>query len=403
MFDKSCESNKAWRGWMAVLGILVATSIATPAAAAERDLKLGFIGTLSGRGAVVGLATWQGIELGLEMNGGRLGGVKTTVVKADDQFKPDVGRQEAVKLLRQDRVDIVIGPQFSNVMMAVFKLIVNNKTPLLSAVAGPSPIAGRQCSPYFFNTSWQNDETHEAMGHYLTEKGVKSIYMLAPNYQAGRDTLNGFKRFFKGKIVGETYTGLTQFDFSSELAAIRAAKPAAVYIFYPGGFGINFVKQYAQSGLRDEIPLYSASSIDGSNLSAMGDTALSTFQSASWNADLKNAANAKFVAAFEKKYGKVPSFYSAQGYDTVQLLNSAIAAVGGKYTDTTALLAALRKADFQSVRGAFKFNVNQFPIEDFYLLEVIKSPEGTPVQVMRETIFRGHKDAYAHECHMPKP
>lgn len=367
-----------------------------------QQLKVGFIAPLSGTVAVTGKQGLDGFNLFLDMNGGKLGGVPATVIAKDDQAKPDLGLQAANELIERDKVDVMVGPFFSSVIMAAYKPITNAKIPMIGPVGGPSIIAGKQCSPYYFSTSWQNEEPHEAMGQYLQDKGLKRVYILAPNYLAGKETLNGFKRRFKGEIVGEVYTPLNQLDFAAEIAQIRQAKPEAVYVFYPGGFAINFVKQYGQSGVSKDIPLYSASTIDDTTLTAIGDAALGTVQTASYHRDLDNPANKRFREAFVKKYNYEPSFYSAYSYDAAQLLDAAIKQVGGKVADRSALIAALEQANFDSVRGKFKFNHNHFPIQDFYRLEVI-AKGGKVEQVSREVVLEDKSDAYAHECKMGKP
>jgi branched-chain amino acid transport system substrate-binding protein len=371
---------------------------AGPATAADKA-KIGFIATFSGPIGVIGQHMIDGFTLGIEHAGGKLGGLPVEVVKEDDQLKPDVGLQVAKKLLERDRVDFVVGTVFSNVMMAIYKPIVDARVFLIGSNAGPSPIAGAQCSPWFFSVSWQNDQPHEAMGKHVQDKGVKRVYLMAPNYQAGKDALTGFKRYFKGEVVGEVYTQINQTDYSAELAQLRAAKPDALYTFHPGGLGVNFVKQYAQAGLMSEVPFYSAFTIDETTLKAQGDAAVGTFGTAFWSADLKNPVNERFVAEFRKKFGYEPSTYSAQSYDAALLLDAGIKAVGGKIEDKDALRAAFRKADFRSVRGAFKYNTNHFPIQNFYLRQVVK--EGGDLKlVSRGLVFSDHADVYAKDCKM---
>jgi branched-chain amino acid transport system substrate-binding protein len=371
---------------------------AAPAQAQQKPLKIGFIATFSGPGGILGQHLYDGFMLAVEQAGGKLAGVPTEVIKEDDQFKPDIGLQAAQKLLEKDKVDIVSGIVFSNVMMAVYKPITDSKTILVSANAGPAPIAGKLCSPYFFSTAWQNDAPHEAMGKYIRDKGVKRLYLMAPNYQAGKDALTGVKRQFKGELAGEVYTNISQLDFAAEIAQMRASSPEALYVFCPGGLGISFVKQYAQAGLTKQIPLYSAFTVDTTTLEAQGEAAIGTFQTAFWNPDLKVPANEKFVAAFESRYGYVPSTYAAQAFDAAQLIASAAKAVGGDLTKKEAVIAAMQEADFPSIRGAFKFNTNHFPIENFYLLETVKGEDGKLKQVTRATIFESHADAYAADC-----
>lgn len=377
---------------IAALGLL-----AGPAAA--QSVKIGFIATFSGPAGSLGRDLYDGFMLGIDHAGGKLGGLQPEVIKEDDQLKPDIGLQAAQKLIQRDRVNFVSGIIFSNVMMAAYKPVIDSQTFLVSSNAGPSQIAGAQCSPYFFSTSWQNDQPHEAMGKYLQDKGVKRVYLMAPNYQAGKDALTGFKRYFKGEVVDEVYTTVNQPDYSAEIAQLRAAKPEALYVFYPGGMGVNFVKQYAQAGLTKTVPLYSAFTVDASTVEAQGDAAIGTFGTAFWTIDLKNPVNQKFVADYRRKYNYDPSTYSAQAYDSALLIDSAIKATGGKLDNKDGLRDAMRKADFKSVRGTFKFNNNHFPIENFYLYETVRE-NGKLLQIDRGTVFTDHADAYGKDCPM---
>lgn len=383
----------------ALLGLsLSALAFAMPASAADK-VKIGFISTFSGPQGVLGRELLDGFNLALKQAGGKLGGIETEIVQGDDQAKPDVGVQLAEKMIERDKVDVVTGINFSNVMLAVAKPVLENKTILLSINAGPSQLAGAGCSPYYFNVAFQNDNVPEAMGQYLTQKGVKSVYLLAPNYPAGKDMLAGFKRFYKGNIVGEVYTQFNQPDYAAELAAIRAAKPDAVFYFYPGGMGVNFLKQFAQAGLKSEIPLYGPSfSLDQTVLPAVGDAALGTFSTAFWSEKTDNAVNKAFVEAFEAAYGRIPSPYAATGYDGARLLDKAIAGTGGKVKDRAALAKAIKDAKFDSVRGNFRFNRNHYPIQDYALYEVVKDDKGRLVNAYRAPVLTGHEDAYVKEC-----
>lgn len=383
----------------ALLGLsLSALAFAMPASAADK-VKIGFISTFSGPQGVLGRELLDGFNLGLKQAGGKLGGIETEIVQGDDQAKPDVGVQLAEKMIERDKVDVVTGINFSNVMLAVAKPVLENKTILLSINAGPSQLAGAGCSPYYFNVAFQNDNVPEAMGQYLTQKGVKSVYLLAPNYPAGKDMLAGFKRFYKGNIAGEVYTQFNQPDYAAELAAIRAAKPEAVFYFYPGGMGVNFLKQFAQAGLKSDIPLYGPSfSLDQTVLPAVGDAALGTFSTAFWSEKTENAANKAFVEAFEAAYGRIPSPAAATGYDGARLLDKAIAGAGGKVKDRAALAKAIKDAKFESVRGAFRFNRNHYPIQDYALYEVVKDDKGRLVNAYRAPVLTNHEDAYVKEC-----
>jgi branched-chain amino acid transport system substrate-binding protein len=376
-----------------------ATLLGTVAAQAQ-EVRIGFLTTLTGPLAPLGQHARDGFNLAVEEAGGKLGGVATKVIVEDDQLRPDVAVQLATKLAERDKIHILTGVIFSNVAMAAVKPAVQNKVFLISPNAGPSQLAGKQCSPWFYATAWQNDQPHEAMGAHLQGSGVKKVYLVAPNYNAGKDAMQGFKRAYKGEVVGESYPGMNQLDFAAEISQIRAAKPDAIYVFLSGGMGVNFTKQYAQAKLAGEIPMYSAFTIDAITLPAVGEAAVGTFQSNLWNADLKIAANEKFVAAFQKKYGYLPSNYAAQSYDTARLIDAALRQAAGKVEDKKAFAAALRNVKFESVRGPFAFNSNNFPVGNFYLLETVKRPDGKVEQVTRKTILTNAKDAYFGDCTM---
>jgi len=368
--------------------------------AAER-IKIGFISTLSGPNAAIGADIRDAFQLAVKVNGGKLGGVPVEVLVGDDQFKPDVGRQLAEKYVKLDKVNFLTGIVFSNIMLAAVPLAFENKTIYVSPNAAPSPFAGKQCNPYLFVASWPNDAYHEAAGQHATNKGYKNAYLIAPNYQAGKDSLAGFKRYYKGKVVAEVYTQLGQLDYSAELAQVRAAKPDALYIFLPGGMGINFVKQFVGTGLSSEVPLIVPGFGDDQDIiRPVGDAMLGLFDTAHWALDFDNAANRKFVAAFEQEYKRLPSVFAAQGWDTAMLIAAAVRDTKGRVEDVEAVRKALRAARFDSVRGAFKFNRNQMPIQNYYLRVVGKDAQGRLVNKTIGTVFKDHGDAYVQECSM---
>jgi branched-chain amino acid transport system substrate-binding protein len=383
-----------------IIATLAAAAFATGAFAADR-IRVGFISTLSGPSAALGVDIRDGFQLALKLNGGRLGGLPAEVVIADDQFKPDLGRQAAQKMVQLDKVHFLTGIVFSNIMLASVPVAFENKTIYVSPNAAPSPLAGKDCNPYFFVASWPNDAYHEAAGQHATDKGYKSAYLIAPNYQAGQDSLAGFKRFYKGKVVAEVYTKLGQLDYSAELAQVRAAKPDALYIFLPGGMGINFIKQFVAAGLSQDVPLIVPGfGSDQDIIRPVGAPMLGLFDTAHWALDLDNAANKKFVAAFEKEFNRLPSVFAAQGYDTALLIDAAVRDTKGKVEDVEAVRRALKAARFDSVRGAFKFNRNQMPIQNYYLRVVAKDSKGRIVNKTIGTVFKDHGDAYVQDCRM---
>jgi len=373
-----------------------------PAMAQKKSVKIGFVSTFSGPVAVIGNNMRDSFELALDHMGHKMGGLPVEVIYEDDGFKPAIGRQKTEKLIQSDHVDFLVGYIWSNVLLASLKPAVDSKTFIISANAGPHQIAGELCSPYFFSTSWQNDQTPQAMGLYMNQKGVKSVFLIGPNYAAGKDMLAGVASTFKGKVVGrELTTWPTQLDFSAELAKAKAANPDAIFVFYPGKAGVQFLSQYAQAGLKGKIPLYTAFTIDELSLPLQKDLALGVPGAQEWVNDLPNAANKKFVSDFEKKYpGKKPSFYGAQSYDAANLIASAVKAVNGNLSDKKAVEAALKKADFNSVRGNFKYGNNHFPIQNFYLQDVVKNDKGEFVLKTVATIVKDNQDMYHDKCPM---
>lgn len=368
-------------------------------APASAQVKIGFMATMSGPSALLGQDQYDGFMLGIEHSGGKLGGQAVEVLREDDQLKVDVGVQTIQKFIEKDKVDIITGVTFSNVMMAISKPLADSGSIFVGSNAGPAPLAGAQCNQNFFFTSWQNDNQAEVMGKYAMDKGYKNVYAMAPNYQAGKDFIAGFKRTYKGKIAGEVYTTLGQPDYSAEIAQMQAANPDALFVFYPGGMGVTFVRQLRQAGALGKIPLMGTSTTDGSTLPALKQTALGALTGTFWGPDFKNPVSQKFVADFRKKHNRIPSQYAAQAYDAALLINSALNKTKGNAKDKAALRTALKAADFKSLRGNFKFNNNGFPIQDMHVFQVITSD--VPGEVTLGTVatpLKGHSDAYAANC-----
>jgi branched-chain amino acid transport system substrate-binding protein len=383
-----------------VLSASVALGIA-PAMAQSKSVKIGFITTLSGPTAVIGEDMRNSFELALDHLGRKMGGLPVEVIYEDDAQKPDVGLQKTQKLIQSDKVDFVIGHIWSNVLLASYKPVIDSETFLISANAGPNQIAGELCSPWFFSTSWQNDQTPQAIGTYMTQKGVKSVYLLGPNYAAGKDMLQGVQATYKGQVVGQDLTKWPdQLDFSAELTKVKAAKPEAVFVFYPGAAGVQFLNQYAQAGLKGTIPLYTAFTIDSLSLPRQKDLAIGVPGAQHWVNDLPNDANKKFVADFKAKHKNYPSFYGAQSYDAANFVNSAVVAVKGDLTKKDAMRAEMRKANYASVRGPYKYGNNHFPIQNFYLQDVVKDAEGMLTLKTVATIVKDSQDEHHTKCPM---
>ena len=377
--------------------------------AADR-IKVGFVSTLSGPGAGLGVDIRDGFNLAIKQLNGKLGGLPAEVIVADDQQSPDVAKQAADKFLKKDKVDFMTGIVFSNIMLAVGPTVFENQTFYISANAGPSQYAGDQCNPFFFNVAWQNDNLHEAVGKIVQDKGYKNVVIVTPNYPGGKDAVSGFKRYYapkeapsggKGRIAEEIYTKLGQLDYAAELAQIRSLKPDALFFFLPGGMGINFVKQFVAAGLSRDTQLFAPGfSADEDVIKAVGAPMMGMFNSSHWAHDMDNPENRRFVADFQKEYGRLPSLYASQGYDAAFMMDAAVRDVKGKVEDKAALKKALEAKNFKSVRGDFRFNSNHYPVQNYYLRVIGKDGSGRITNRLMGTIFTNHADAYVAQCKM---
>ena len=380
----------------------VLTLMASPAAA---DIKIGFVTTLTTPVAVIGKDMRDAVELAMEHIGGKMAGEDVEIIYADDEFNSQKGKQATERLVLRDDVDIVAGYIWSNVLLASAPVVLNANKILISANAGPSPLAGAQCNANFFNIAWQNDQTPMALGELLNQQGVDSLYLVAPNYAAGQNMVAGVERTFKGKVVGKDMTVWpSQRDWSAELSKVKAAKPDGVFTFYPGPAGPAFIKQYQQAGLEGQVPLYSVYTLDSISLplfqKAGMETVLGTKMTQFWAPDLDNAVNKKFVADFRKKYGRYPSFYAAQSYDAIMFIKSGVEAMSGDIGNIDGMRAALKKADFDSIRGDFSFGNNHFPIQNFYERTVVKDADGNWTTAVGRAVLKDHQDPYASQCKM---
>ena len=375
--------------------------LSTAALAADK-LRVGFMSTLSGPAAAIGVDIREGFNLAVKHAGGNLGGIPLDLQIADDQLKPDVAKQIVDRFLLQQKSHVISGVVFTNVLLPVIPGILESKTFYVSPNTGPNDYAGAKCNPYFFAAAWQSEDIPSAMGKFVSDRGIKNVYLISANYPGGRENLSGFKRLYKGKIVDEVYTPMNQLDFSVDLANMQAKKPEAVFIFLPGGMGINFIKQFAAAGLSKEIQLFVPGySADEDTIKPVGSALLGAVNTSHWGHDMDNPQNKKFVGDFEKDFGRLPTMYASQGYDTAMLIDSAVKKVKGNVEDKAAFRKALQAADFKSVRGAFKFNTNQFPIQDYYLRVVRTDEKGRITNRLMGKILTNHQDSFVSQCKMP--
>lgn len=381
--------------------LLFAIPAASPASAEDAPLKIGFLSTFSGGSALSGQAMLDGFKVGLKHLNGRLGGRQVHLILGDDQMKPDIGLQIAQKMIESDHVDLLTGMVLSNVMLAVTRAFEPAQIPFISLNAGPSPLAGKQCNKYFFADSYELDQASEAMGIYLNQQRVKNLFLLASNYQAGKDMITGLKRRYTGKILGEIMSPFGAMDYASEIAQLRQAKPDGVFFFYTNVAAINFLKQFQGDGLKDVIPLYATTfSLDQSLLPSVGTAADGILSTSMWGEGLDIPANRTFVKEYNAAYGQLPPLFAMTGYDGALLMNAALTETGGKTDNKDALIHAFETAKFPSVRGSFRFNTNHFPIQDFYLLKVSRDEQGRAVNKVMSTVVKDMQDPYVSQCPM---
>ena len=386
--------------YRALTPLLVAatTAFLVGGANAQDKIRIGLIYTLSGPPSALGQQSKNAFELAVKDLGGKMGGKEVELFVADDTLKPDVAVQKVHELVERDKVDIIVGPIFSNVLQAIHKPVMDSGKILISTNAGASSFAGALCNPHFFVTSYQNDQIYAALGKVANEKGYKRVYAMVPNYQAGKDALAGFKSTYTGTLIEESLVPLNNLDFAPEVSKLNAANPDALFTFMPGGLGINLIKQMKQSGVQGKFPVISAFTADEATLPVLGDAADGIFGALTWAPTMDNPQNKKFVAEYEAAYNAIPASYAMQAYDTAMLIDSAVRAIGGNTSDTKALSAAIKKADFKSLRGPFKFNVNGYPIEDFYLTKVVRRDDGKYQTSIVEKVLENNADSYAKDC-----
>lgn len=387
------------RAFLAASAATMTAPLAMPAFAQGAPLRIGMITTLSGPGGYLGQDIRDAFALAIEMEQGRLGGQAVQVLTEDDALRPAQGKSIAERFLRNERIRLFTGVVFSNVLGTVAPEVLDGDGIYVSPNAGPSNFAGRECNRNYYVVSWQNDSLHESAGELANQLGYRRMFILAPNYQAGRDALTGFKRLFKGEVVQEVYTRLDQTDYAAEMAQIRAARPDAVFQFHPGGLGIAFLRQYAQAGLMANVPqCVAAPSMDSTTLAAVGDAAEGVNLTSHWNSDFDNAPSRRFVEAFRAKYNRMPTYYAQQGYDTALAIGAALRQTRGS-VDPAAFRTAMLRAEFQSTRGRFRFGANQHPVQDWWALKV-ERVGGQLALVTKGRVLENHGDAYAGQCRL---
>ena len=381
-----------------IRSVLLACALGATALVASAQVKIGFVGTLSGPAAALGQEQYDGFMLAVQQRQGMLGGVPVTVIKEDDQHNPDLGAQLAQNLIEKDKVSFITGVTFSDVMMAMAKPMARSGMLFVGSNAGPASIAGTRCNSKFFFTSYQDEYQAGIVGRYAVDQHYWKTLFLAPDSPSGKDQLRGFKRYYSGEVVSEIYVQPDQTDYAAALAQIKRIAPDAVVAFLPGDMGVNFIQQMNRSGLLNKVPLLTVGTVDGTTLPLLKDAALNVLAGAVWGPDLPSPTSKAFVAAFEEKHGRIPSHYAAQGFDAALLIDSALRETKGAVADRVALRNALAAANFSSVRSGFRFLRNGFPVQDGHVFVVAKDAQGRASLKRIATPLEANPDGYWNEC-----
>lgn len=381
--------------------LMIGLILAVAGHSVSAEVKVGYIGSFSGPTAMLGQEQYDGFMLGVELANAKPGSVPIKVVREDDQFRPEISMQATRRLLEHEKVDVMVAPGSTQLLIATLPRLIKSGKVVFSTLSGPAVLAGEKCQPNVFVTAYPSDGPAEAMGEYVKKQGFNNVLLMTSNYHGGKDMLAGFKRHYTGNIVDEIYTPLGQTDYSAEITQIQLAKPDAVFVFYPGGMGINFTKQAAQAGMLSSLPVFSVFTVDPTTLPAIGKSANGITTSVVWDAGLDNPASKSFVEAFTEKYNRVPSHWAAVSFDTAQILATALRSVDSDVSNDAKLVQAVKNAgtEFESVRGAFRFNHNNMPIQDYYIYQYKQEGDQIVAKPMG-TALKDHQDAYASQCSM---
>lgn len=385
--------------------VLILTAVGlgwtTGSALADGDVvKLGIVTSLTGQNSAAARDLIDGVKLGIKRLNGQIAGMKTELSTADDQEKPEIAREEAARMVESKGVEFLTGPITTNLVKSVIQPVTDAGGFFLSTGAGPSAMAGKDCEPNFFVTTFENVTYGEVTGQAANDLGLKNIALLQWNSPGARDLANGFKKQFKGTVDLEIYTPPSQLDFAGEIGKLRTVHPDGYYFFFPSQLLANFMKQLNQFDVgKDMKGLSYYISIDPVMLQQLGDIVFGQYITTYYSTSLDNPANKDFVDDFKKEYGNGPGLYAAHGYDLVTLLDHALKTVRGRLNDRDAVRKALEAVKFESVRGSFKFNTNHFPIENFYLTQIVRAPDGSLTYKVLKT-YPNKADSFAAKCKM---
>ena len=359
-----------------LLMLAAATAVTSPLALAQNTgkLKIGLMLPATGTYAKLGSAIENGFRLHVAENGGKLGGRELEFVSVDDESDPSKAIDNVNKLVKRDKVDVLVGTVHSGVAMAMAKVAKETGTLYIDPNAGANAVTGAMCAPNTFRTSFSNWQPGYAMGQVVASSGHKKAVTITWKYAAGKESTDGFKESFEkagGKVVNELTVPFPNVEFQALLTEIASIKPDAVYTFFAGGGAVKFVKDYAAAGLKDSIPLYGAGFLTDGTLDAQGAAAEGLLTTLHYADGLDNAKDKAFRLAYAKAYKEQPDVYAVQGYDAAQLLGAGLAAVKGDFSRKADISAAISKAKITSPRGPFTLSKSHNPVQDIYLRKVV--------------------------------
>lgn len=360
-------------------------------AAAAEDLKVGTVLSFSQVMGVYGNAILDGMNLAIEEAGGSVAGRKIVIVKEDDKNDPKVALQLARRYIKDDKVDFLVGPVASHVAAAIRDEVHRSKTFLLIANAGNDELTRELCSPYIVRTSFSNWQWNYPLGEYAAANIGKQGAIVASNYVAGKQMGGAFADGFKkagGKIVDEQWPAMGTADFANVMTKLRGLndKVDVVWNFIPGSGTVNFINQYSQAKLKP-VQVGPQSNADEFFFDALKDSAVGVIGSGQYVQSMNTPRNQAFVAAYKKKYNRLPAPVDVAGYDSMRLIIEAVKRVNGNLSDKKAVRQAMLAADIDSPRGYFKIDGKDGNvIQNIYITKVVKRANGTYAHDVLKTI-----------------
>ncbi|CAA7617917.1 ABC transporter substrate-binding protein [Magnetospirillum sp. SS-4] len=386
---------------LVLLTVQTARALPASTAAGNPTIVVGVIATLSGPGAMAGQDSLDGFTTALRQMGGRFANQEVRVVPVDDRGSPDVAMQVTRRLLEREKVDFILTAVSQASMAAIVKPLNESRTFILNLDAYPDGLFGARCSASLFGLGTPPDAVSEAAGMHFANEKYRRLVVIGHDTRQTDMAVAALRRTWGGEDVTVLKARHGAATFAPEIRRIRELAPDAVYTLLSGGMGLALVRDYAAAGLKADIPLLGVwSNFERPHLTAMDDQGLDLLNVAPWSPDLDSPLNKRMISDFELEYGRPATSWVAQGYDSALLLEAAMKVTAGRTSDREAVRNALRRAEFASVRGGFRFETNHAPVINLYLRRVARDAKGRLTEETRGVLAREWRGRDAAHCPM---